>query len=152
MKLDKLNSWLTLVSNLGVLLGIFVLVYELRQTQTDMKADSMVARTQMTMQVGEVYFRNRIYEVLEKYSSDQALSSEELYRMQEWLSVSLRTWESSHYQYQLGVLDEEIWQSHLSSIITVCSSPIFAALGGKDGMSLNIYRASFVDLLLDPCR
>lgn len=33
MKLDNLNKWLTLVANLGVVVGIFFLAFEVRQNQ-----------------------------------------------------------------------------------------------------------------------
>jgi len=33
MKFDPLNKWLSLAANIGVVIGIFVLVWEVRQNQ-----------------------------------------------------------------------------------------------------------------------
>jgi len=49
MKLSELNNWLTLVTNIGVLVGIGFLVLELQQTQTAMLADSSTTRAQMVI-------------------------------------------------------------------------------------------------------
>ena len=40
MNLNKLNNWLTLIANIGVLIGIIVVVVELRQNTTAIEYDS----------------------------------------------------------------------------------------------------------------
>jgi len=152
MNPDRLNNWIALGANIGVLLGIFVLIYELRQTQIEMKADSMAVRSQMAMQTSDSFFDNHVSEVMEKISAGQELSNSDRDRAGKWMSTSLRTLENLHYQYQLGVLDEEVWSSNLLTINSICATPIFELLGvGEDALPLSIYRASFVELVLAPC-
>ena len=43
MDYDKLNRWLTLVTNMAVVAGIFLLVVELRQNQESLELDSRLA-------------------------------------------------------------------------------------------------------------
>ena len=45
MDTDRLNRWLTLIANIGVLIGIFLLVVELRQNATMMEAQIWNDRT-----------------------------------------------------------------------------------------------------------
>ena len=44
MNLDRLNDWLTLLTNVGVLVGIFLLVIELRQNQEILELDQSGSR------------------------------------------------------------------------------------------------------------
>ena len=39
MNLDKLNNWLTLAANIGVLAGILLVAYEVRQNQELLELD-----------------------------------------------------------------------------------------------------------------
>ena len=40
MKLDKLNAWLTLIANFGVIAGLIFLAYEIRQNTTQLRAEA----------------------------------------------------------------------------------------------------------------
>lgn len=58
MSLDKLNSWLTLLANVGVLLGIIFLAYEIRQNTV-----SIQSQTRATLYAGaqEELWKNMEY-------------------------------------------------------------------------------------------
>jgi hypothetical protein len=74
----KLNRWLTLAANLGVLIGIAVIVVELQQAQTAMLADSSTARAQMISENVSISADNGINEIQAKLAAGEKLTEEEL--------------------------------------------------------------------------
>ena len=51
MDKEKLNQWLALAANLGVLIGLILLVYEVRQNSDLMRAQISMERTNTNMQI-----------------------------------------------------------------------------------------------------
>ncbi|MEQ9006414.1 MAG: hypothetical protein RLP12_00915 [Ekhidna sp.] len=153
MNLDKVNQWLTLLANLGVLIGIIVVAIELQQTQTEMRAESATMRAQMAIGNSDSRAANRIYELVQKIDSGQILTIEEEYGARNYQETLLRYFENIHYQYELGVLDEQIWQANNNGISRVCDNSLFKYLypDGRDGV-LETFRTSFTDLVFEPCK
>ena len=149
MNMDKLNSWLTLAANIGVLIGIFVVAVQLQQSQTEMRAESSNMRTQLSFQNN---YNARIYkidELRQKLANGQELTEEEGLKIVEFRQNILRYFENLHYQYQIGVLDEEIWQANLGAISSFCRNSLFINFWPNSGSNNrpNSYRKSFLDLV-----
>lgn len=110
MNSDKLNSWLALVANAGVVVGLLLLTYELREAQHFAETQAAVQRfDQMQLAQTEMAMSESLGGIRVKAKSDgvQALTPEELYRLQRWeQSVALRMI-SQYIQYTRGYLDEE---------------------------------------------
>ena len=51
MNNDNLNRWLSLGANIGVLIGLILLVYEVRQNSELMRAQISMERTNTNMQI-----------------------------------------------------------------------------------------------------
>ena len=51
MDTEKLNRWLALAANIGVLIGLILLVYEVRQNSGLMRAQISMERTNTNMQI-----------------------------------------------------------------------------------------------------
>jgi hypothetical protein len=108
MDSDRLNRWMTLAANLGVLAGIFLLLVELQQNTESVElqaAQSYVALSH------ELDFRlvddpSLIALLL---SSPAERTPEEMLRMDRWYFGALRTWENGYYLHSRGVLDDELW-------------------------------------------
>jgi hypothetical protein len=108
MDSDRLNRWMTLAANLGVLAGIFLLLVELQQNTESVElqaAQSYVALSH------ELDFRlvddpSLIALLL---SSPAERTPEETLRMDRWYFGALRTWENGYYLHSRGVLDDELW-------------------------------------------
>jgi len=153
MKLDKINQWLVLIANLGVLVGLIAVVVELRQTQTAMDADASTMRAQMALDLENNSIDTKIYEVIEKLGNGENLTLEESARARLWVRTRLRHFENLHYQHQIGVLNEEIWEAALAGLGLMCGTPIFQHVhpnwnseNGSDG-----FRESFASLVAMPC-
>jgi hypothetical protein len=116
---DRVNRWLTLGANLGVLVGIVLILMELNQN-----AD--LWRAQIS--------QSRVDSVLERYADQmhsdywppiaakrqnagspekwvETLTDEEWQRVRYYVLIEINDLLNQFYQYQQGWLDPSIWQS-----------------------------------------
>ena len=103
----KVNSWLALLANLGVVVGLALLIYEVRESQKLAETEATVGRLNQ-MQVARLEFAMNEFLVPIKVKAltegVQSLSPVELLRLQEWeKSVRLRML-SQYVQYTQGIL------------------------------------------------
>jgi len=153
MNPEKLNSWLTLAANLGVFLGIIIVIFELNQTQTAMLAEASTERAKISREDIVFTININVPAIEEKLTTGQELTENESRDIRIRVSTLMRSYENLHSLWQLGVLDEEHWQSNLYLISRLCSSPSFRYTfpdwpGGFGG---GVHRASFVELVQSFC-
>jgi hypothetical protein len=123
MESDRVNRWLTLGANIGVLAGIVLLIFELSQNREMMRAQTRneisdrLVDIQMTIasnpQLADVLYRARIGE---------ELSGGERTQFNQRNAALYRYWENVHYQYRLGLYDDseylkqrDAWRSYVNS-------------------------------------
>ena len=75
MNSDRLNNWLTLVANMGVLLGLVVLVYEVRQNTQALRNETDVAIYSLGAELGNVVIDNPDVAALMIQARDAGLNS-----------------------------------------------------------------------------
>lgn len=152
MNFEKLNHWLTLLANLGVLIGIFVVAVQLQQTQTEMSAESSTIRTEMLQQINNDALAYHIGDLQNKIEAGEELTSIESDQARTFFNNLLRFFENLHYQNQIGVLDEEIWKGQLTNIIRMCSgNNILYSHLYPEGITSTSYRESFRELMGPSC-
>lgn len=105
----KLNDWLTLAANVGVVIGLGMLIFELKHTsdlsevsayQTRMTEISETSRAfALSEDLAEIYERLRTEGVA-------ALAPAELGRVKSWEMGKIVRMQAQFYQYQRGFLDE----------------------------------------------
>ena len=114
MDSDRLAKWLTFGANFGVLVGIFLLIVELGQNREMMRAQTRSDIAATTIEhydtiatdhdLADIMRRSRVGEKLEETEATR------------YLFVSLatiRNFENVHYQYRLGLFDEEEYVGEL---------------------------------------
>lgn len=108
MDSDRLNRWMTLAANIGVLIGVFLLIVELRQNTESSElqaAQSYVALSH------ELDFRivddPSLIDLFLTPPDDR--TPEDLARLDRWYFGSLRTWENGFFLHSRGVLDDDLW-------------------------------------------
>jgi len=111
---DRLNRWITLGANIGVLAGIIFLGLEIRQNTLVAKIESANTLEQnlrgMTMSIWSNPDFARILKV--GIDGDLAdLTEVESLQLRVFYETVLRGWQNTYYQYRAGTLDEEIWQA-----------------------------------------
>ena len=152
MNFDNLNKWLTLLANIGVLIGIIVVAVQLQQTQTEMRAEASTVRTQLLRETNNDAFAGNLDGLSRKVQNGEELSEMEKYQGTTFLNNVLRYLENLHYQNQIGVLDNEIWQGQLFTIKRMCNGDnILYSYLYPDGVTGVSYRASFRELINPPC-
>ena len=122
MDSDRLNKWLTLGANIGVLLGIALLIVELDQNR-----DMMRAQTRHEIADGIVDLllvpasNQQLADVMYRAEKGGELTPLEEFQFRMRTNALLRYWEDVHYQYRVGLYDDvefskqrEAWRSALN--------------------------------------
>lgn len=112
MKIENLNQWLTLIANIGVLLGIVVLMYELNQNNIVAKAqlrNDITVNSMENIKLGQSPIH---MEIQRKLNVGEELAFEEVRILQGQFRSELRAWENVHYQYRMGLFDENEMESY----------------------------------------
>jgi hypothetical protein len=117
-KMARLNDWLALIANLGVLLGIFFLIYEIQQN-----TDAIRSQTRAAIYGGaqEELWKNMEFPdvTLNMLVTDHELSTEEKIRFDAWMSASMRAREFAWIEYRNGSLDATYWESDRNVIAII---------------------------------
>lgn len=116
---DKVNRWLTLSANIGVLIGIILILAELNQNADLMRAQMTQARGDNVMQTyRDMMLSDHWVEIRAKGraapSTDawiKSLSPVEYERVWYRQLMDYHDLRTQFYQYQSGYLDEQIWRS-----------------------------------------
>lgn len=108
MDSDHLNRWLTLLANIGVVVGLALLIVELRQAQKLAETQATVRRLEQ-MQVAQVEYATSDYlvpiKVKARADGVQSLSRDELERLRVWENTIRLRMYSQYVEYQRGYLD-----------------------------------------------
>ncbi len=127
MNADKVNRWLTLGANFGVLIGIILLIVELQQNRD-------LTRAQIHQNRSDAWVAARfaradsefVAPVLEKistagYPDDMTamdeLTAVELMRMRDVFSAFAGDYDNLYFQYKNGYLDEEFYKHRIERSI-----------------------------------
>ena len=111
---DRLNRWITLGANIGVLAGIIFLGLEIRQNTLVAKIDSANTLEQNLRSMTMSIWSNPDFARLLKVGIDgdlTDLTAVESLQLRVFYEQVLRGWQNSYYQYRAGTLDEDIWQA-----------------------------------------
>ena len=121
MNAEKLNAWLTLTANIGVLIGIFVLIFQISQTNTMMEAQAAQARADTAINVAMGRISATGFAEAMTTEDRASLSTADKYRIGQHDFLMWRQLENLYYQVKIGVLDAQ--QARLKQVArTVVSS------------------------------
>ncbi len=118
MKLEALNSWLTLLSNVGVIAGIVFLALELQEGQKLASTQAIQDRNQSLAD-----WQLRIAESAElsklayRASSGDELSEEEMMRFRAVQIASVNRMDATFFQYEQGYLPDEFYEYNFKNMI-----------------------------------
>lgn len=120
MKGERLHRWLTLGANLGVLIGILLLIAELSQNLTAVRAQT---RHDLSSDIVELFTQvagnAQLASVRRRADSGEPLTPDETYQYDLITRAFFRYWEDVHYQFRQGLYDEvefsrqrDAWQAY----------------------------------------
>ena len=120
---DRTSRWLATLGHLGVVVGLVLLVFELRQTR-----DLMQAQTRHDLSSSIVTLLLSIAEnpelahVMLRGDAGEELSPDEYYIYETRSRALFRYWENVHYQYRKGLYDprefasqRDAWAAYLGT-------------------------------------
>jgi hypothetical protein len=119
MNLDKLNKWLMLAANLGVLAGIVFLALEIRQN-----SDALVSESRQGLLEADLAILDNYFDYPEVYGLGRGKPDmdETALRLEiNYISI-LRSREFAWQQYRRGLVDEETFLSYLAPSIGLLST------------------------------
>ena len=127
MDSDRLNRWLTLGANVGVLVGIILLVFELSQNQEMMRAQTRneISRAEMDLLALTAGDRD-LSEIIVRANAGEELSDAENLMFTTRSESIFRLWQNVHYQYRHGMYDESEFVKHRDTMSDV--------LGGNESL------------------
>ncbi len=108
----RLNSWLTLGANVGVLIGLGLVFYELVQNRELMQAQTrdQIATALVELQI-ESATDQQLVELLQRADDGVELTKAEERQIGYRFNALIRYWENVHYQYRRGLYDEVEFES-----------------------------------------
>jgi len=128
MDFDRLNRWITLAANLGVLVGIFFLAYELNLSRTAAiaeiyqgransrsEADLQRALSSPNFVAADIKFQSllRTHSVKDAVSQ---LTEEERYLIRLWQSSLLVRFDNVAFQYSIGLIPDLYFEDTIRGI------------------------------------
>jgi hypothetical protein len=107
MEANKVNRWLTLGANIGVLIGIMLLVVELSQNREMIRAQTRndVSR-QISDHLSTMGSNRQLSSLKRRAETGEELSVDDEYQYFLLFVANKRLWENIHYQYLHGMFDE----------------------------------------------
>ena len=127
MDAEKANRWLTLVANIGVLIGLALLIVELRQNQELVRAQIHQSRSDAwvasrferadTEYVAPMLMKFFDAGYPDNHNALDALSPVEQVRMHDILEAFHGDYDNLYYQYKQGFLDDEFYNVRIAESI-----------------------------------
>ncbi len=132
MNTSKINEWLSLAGNFGVILGLVFLGVEISQSNRA----TIAATYQGRMSEIEASYQNAalsdylpaIYEKIDN-EGIESITNIELRRIRDWETARIYRMQGQYFQYQQGFLDERSYQDLIRGIRAFL--PTWEAVGAE---------------------
>jgi len=119
-KSERLHRWLTFGANVGVLVGIILLVVELNQNRMAMRAQT---RSELSNRIVDLFINvadnSELASLRRRADAGEELGPDDAYRYEIITRAFFRYWENVHYQFRQRLYDEveysrqkEAWRSY----------------------------------------
>jgi hypothetical protein len=124
MNSEKLNRWLSLVSNMAVIAGIIFLAIEIRQNTQQLEIQSYQSWVAANMEINSATANLEMAEITALGHPDSRNLSQETYVAYAMQHMSMfQMAQSTHYLYLQGSIDEELWRTEMARAGVILSFP-----------------------------
>jgi hypothetical protein len=122
MDTDRLNKWVILGANIGVLVGIILLIFEIDQNRQAIRAQTRNDIAQGAIGVISLAIENpHLADILVRSNRGEELSESEEYMLNSRSETIFRYWENVNYQYRLGTYDEGEYSRHMVTMKAIAT-------------------------------
>ncbi len=152
MTMDKLNNWLTLLANFGVIAGIVFLAIEIQQNTEMMQSQTRDSITEKQIAVFGWFAtdteNNRIRDLGNWLELDD--DSPEAHQYVWMIAGNLRLWENEWYQYQQGLFEPEEFEPRLNIWRRMVNTPgVIRVWEGGQREAFSPEFAALIDSLIE---
>lgn len=119
--MDKLNQWLVLLANFGVLVGIGFLAFEIQQNTRATHAQTREAILVATL--AELQAVRDDPNLIHSIVKTESLTADEQIKLYTWFVSALRVREFSWLQRQDEIIDDAQWDSELAVLQAILQAP-----------------------------
>ena len=125
MNWDAIGAIAELLGAVGVIASLVYLATQIRQSREQMSQNTRVMRASAYQH----FFGNLNETILKLADSPEwesavrlgladfaCLGEEDAFRFNLWMAGVVHAFENAHYQYRVGMLDEERWQKHYADV------------------------------------
>ena len=117
MNIDRVNSWLTLVGHVGILVGIGFLVVQINQNTQATTAASRDAAVEHALSFFEQAMDNQVIaRAQHKYLIGEDLDDFERHQLWRYQYYNFKTFQNIHTQYVQGLFSDEEWAMYRTII------------------------------------
>jgi len=110
---ERLNQWIALLANVGVLIGVFVVAYELRQNTIAMEANTRQEFAAQDLEYLSTVLDPSVLSVaLTKSQRGDQLTDLELSQLIQRQHMNFRVFENAFYQFRKGTLEAHEWSRY----------------------------------------
>ena len=114
MKQEKLSSTLSLIANLGVLIGLVILILELGQNTDHLRLQLLDQISSRAITNNALFLSPNPAPVIEKALLEpESLSYSEFLVMDAYLINALNGWEDRFFLYEAGLVDDADWRTKI---------------------------------------
>ena len=115
--MDKVNQYLTLLGNLGVVVGIIFLVIEIRNNTLATEGQTRDAMTERMISWQMNIAANEFTALaITKAVNGEELTQAEGLAVQATVLANMRIWENEYFQYQRGLYSEQEFEPRIALI------------------------------------
>jgi len=116
MNLERFAGWLALVANLGVVGGLVLLAFELRQNTSLLRAQAVTNRLTGQASAETAFMGEDTAAAFAKaLEAPETLDDREIVQLWAYLNVSMMAVEQTHSMYTLGLATEEDQRTAIAS-------------------------------------
>lgn len=113
MNADRLTKWGALAANVGVLIGLTLVLAELSQNRTVMRAQIRHELSAGIVDMLHAEAENaQLADIIRRQEAGETLTPAEQFRFDRRTNALFRYWEDVHYQYRIGLYDVSEFDAH----------------------------------------
>lgn len=143
MNMEKLNTTLTLTANIGVLIGLFLVAYELRQNDDTLNATIQLSISESYEEISTLGIENPVLNdaLVEVFTGSDEIGLDTLMTIMAWQGRYLMVLFTTYNLYLDGIVTEPFWREKASHFtVFLLQSPRMRS----------IYEASLHDEMFSP--
>ncbi|GAB4536868.1 MAG: hypothetical protein Tsb0010_16280 [Parvularculaceae bacterium] len=138
MKLEKINAYLGVVTHIGVVIGLILVILELRQNSRDLQAqiELSMADSYQTILGRSIEHKEFADLIIKGAMAPDEITMAERLRLTSWQAEQLVVLFATYQLYDKGIVEEDVWAMHARGFGYFMSVPLFRELYFNDNQGV----------------